>query len=151
MDIRKIKKIIKLIEESNISKLEIVEGNKAIRVDRLTRDMSSALNYASVQSESDIAVCDSTNIDTKNYKHSKLTNGYIVRSPMVGIFYAAPNKQASPFVSVGQMVKVGDILCIIEAMKVMNQIQSDKSGTIKSIFLKNGQPVEFNEPLFVIE
>ncbi|URJ23517.1 acetyl-CoA carboxylase biotin carboxyl carrier protein [Blochmannia endosymbiont of Camponotus sp. C-003] len=150
MDIRKIKKLITLIEESNISKLEISEGNKIVRITRSTSTTSSDSALLSTKKESEIPVRIPS--ATTRYENVKLiNNGHVIRSPMVGIFYIASSSDSNPFVSIGQMVEVGDTVCIIEAMKVMNQIQSDKSGIVKAILMDNGQPVEFNEPLVIIE
>lgn len=150
MDIRKIKKLIKLAHESNITKLEISEGNKIIRITRSTSHITPTSKYFPTQKE----------LETYKYiSHEKINNTvsrntieeHIIRSPMVGILYLAPHTDAKPFVSIEQFVKIGDVLCIVEAMKIMNQIQSDISGTIKSILRENGQPVEFDEPLFIID
>lgn len=149
MDIRKIKKLIKLTHESNITKLEISEGNKIIRITRSVTQTSSIttsdLNKKALKISQYIS-----HKETKNDTPTKIEKEHIIRSPMVGIFYIAPHVNAKPFVSVGQSIESGDTLCIIEAMKIMNQIQSDISGTIKSILHENGQPVEFDEPLFII-
>ncbi|UOY04154.1 acetyl-CoA carboxylase biotin carboxyl carrier protein [Candidatus Blochmanniella pennsylvanica] len=150
MDIRKIKKLITLIEESNISKLEISEGNKIVRITRSTSKIPSDSTRLPTKKESETPVCIS-NTETRYENVKLIDNGHVIRSPMVGIFYIASSSDSNPFVSVGQTVEVGDTLCIVEAMKVMNQIQSDKSGVIKAILIDNGQPVEFNEPLLIIE
>ncbi|URJ25609.1 acetyl-CoA carboxylase biotin carboxyl carrier protein [Blochmannia endosymbiont of Camponotus sp.] len=151
MDIRKIKKLITLIEESNVSKLEISEGNKTVRITRSMSKTSSESTLLPTPKESGTPVCISSNTETR-YENVKLVdNGHVIRSPMVGIFYIAPSSDSNPFVSIGQTIEVGDTLCIVEAMKVMNQIQSDKSGVVKAILVDNGQPVEFNEPLLIIE
>ncbi|WP_159714299.1 acetyl-CoA carboxylase biotin carboxyl carrier protein [Blochmannia endosymbiont of Camponotus nipponensis] len=152
MDIRKIKKLITLVEESTISKLEISEGNKIIRIIRSTSQKLSPLTQrVPVTKTSEIPACIS-NAEITRYDNDKLIDsGHVIRSPMVGIVYLSSSSDSNPFVSIGQIVKVGDTLCIVEAMKVMNQIQSDKSGTIKAILIDNGQPVEFNEPLLIIE
>ncbi|URJ30087.1 acetyl-CoA carboxylase biotin carboxyl carrier protein [Blochmannia endosymbiont of Camponotus sp.] len=150
MDIRKIKKLIALIESSNVSKLEIYEGNKIVRITRSVSSRSSSSTCLPIVKNSEKPVCTS-NIET-HYKDIKLIDsGHVIRSPMVGIFYITPSSDSNPFISIGQTVEVGDTLCIVEAMKVMNQIQSDKSGIVKAILLDNGQPVEFNEPLLIIE
>lgn len=150
MDIRKIKKLIALIESSNISKLEIYEGNKIVRITRSESNISSPSTCLPMTKNSEKPRCTS-NIET-NYKDIKLVDsGHVIRSPMVGIFYITPSPDSNPFISIGQTVEVGDTLCIVEAMKVMNQIQSDKSGIVKAILLDNGQPVEFNEPLLIIK
>lgn len=153
MDIRKIKKLIELIERSNISKLDITEGNKKVSIIRAQYTKPFNSTQFSVNNTKEI----STNLSNKNIQNSNKTQiidkttEYIIRSPMVGIFYRSNHPNAKPFVSTGQLVKVGDILCIIEAMKVMNQIQSNRSGVIKSILIDNGKPVEFDEPLLIIQ
>lgn len=149
MDIRKIKKLIELIEKSSISKLEISEGKKTIRIFRLPSKIPSSSINSDLTTEPQIIP------STSNKSHEKITSSntkeHIVRAPIVGIFYRAPNSNEKPFVSIGQSVTIGDTLCIIEAMKVMNHIQSDKSGIIQSILVNNGQPVEFDEPLLIIK
>lgn len=150
MDIRKIKKLIALVEESDIFKLEISEGNKIVRITRATSKMSSDSIRFPITKNSEIPVCVS-NTESRYENVKLIDNGHIIRSPMVGIFYLAPSSDSHPFIAIGQSVKVGDTVCIVEAMKVMNQIQSDKSGVVKAILLDNGQPVEFNEPLLIIE
>lgn len=149
MDIRKIKKLIALIESSNVSKLEICEGNKIVRITRSVSSRSSSSTCSPITKNSEKLVY-TPNIET--HKNIKLIDGgHVIRSPMVGIFYITSSPDSDPFVSIGQTVEVGDTLCIVEAMKVMNQIQSDKSGIVKAILLDNGQAVEFNEPLLIIE
>ncbi|WMQ74808.1 MAG: Biotin carboxyl carrier protein of acetyl-CoA carboxylase [Sodalis sp.] len=144
MDIRKIKKVIELVEESGISELEISEGEESVRISRATVQpvypmMQQAYIPAVQQSAIPAAAVPAT------------ISGHLVRSPMVGTFYRTPSPDAKPFVEVGQKVNIGDTLCIVEAMKMMNQIESDKAGVVKAILLDNGQPVEFDEPLIVIE
>ncbi|URJ30822.1 acetyl-CoA carboxylase biotin carboxyl carrier protein [Candidatus Blochmannia vicinus (nom. nud.)] len=151
MDIRKIKKLIALVESSNVSKLEICEGNKIVRITRFASTISSSSTCLPIAKNSEKSVYTS-DIEANYNKDIKLIdNGHVIRSPMVGIFYITPSSDSNPFISIGQTVEVGDTLCIVEAMKVMNQIQSDKSGIVKAILLDNGQPVEFNEPLLIIE
>lgn len=151
MDIRKIKKLIELVEESGISELEISEGEESVRISRAA---PIAPNYPmqSYQVPAAIPVAAIQVEDTKAPSSEQATiPGHVVKSPMVGTFYRTPSPDSKPFVEVGQTVKVGDTLCIVEAMKMMNQIESDKSGVIKAILVENGQPVEFDQPLFVIE
>lgn len=150
MDIRKIKKLIKLIHESNIATLEISEGNQTIRITRSVSNTPSHSTYLPAQKKSEISEYTSHTTEICNQTTQKTLNEHVVRSPMVGILYLAPHIDAQPFVSVGKFVRIGDTLCIIEAMKIMNQIQSDISGTIKSILRENSQPIEFDEPLFII-
>lgn len=153
MDIRKVKKLIELLEESNIAEIEICEGEESVRI---SRNLSAAHQAAPIVAQPVVAPV-STPISTPNSEPERITaasdslSGHAVRSPMVGTFYKAPSPGAKIFVEVGDRVNVGDTLCIIEAMKMMNQIESDKSGVIKAILVEDGQPVEFDEPLFIIE
>ncbi|CUX96150.1 Biotin carboxyl carrier protein of acetyl-CoA carboxylase [Candidatus Gullanella endobia] len=148
MDICKIKELIELIEESSIFELEISEGEKSVRISRATTKptypMMQQAYIPAVQKKSTYP-SDSTD------PVSKTMSGHLVRSPMVGTFYCTPSPDAKPFIKVGQRVNIGDTLCVVEAMKMMNQIESDKAGIVKAILLDNGQPVEFDEPLVFIE
>jgi len=149
MDIRKIKKLIELLEESGINELEITEGEESVRISRggpvqhyapmqyQAAPMQAAPAPAAAPAAAPVA--------------APAVTGYQLRSPMVGSFYRAASPTSKNFAEVGQTVKVGDTLCIVEAMKMMNQIQSDKAGTITAILVENGEPVEFDQPLFVIE
>lgn len=154
MDIRKIKKLIELVEKSNISKLEISEGKQTIRIVQLSPQVSSVVSTNSIHNKSQnlpyIANIEHHDNNNDHQKLSSTSTEYIVRSPIVGIFYRAAHPDEKPFISIGQSVNIGSTLCIIEAMKVMNHIQSDKQGIIKSILVKNEQPVEFDEPLLII-
>lgn len=149
IDIQKIKKLIKLVETSSISRLEITEGKKTIRITRAISKKS--LNSDLIPTQQDQQ--NSFEISSKQPKNNNLqsVDEHIIRSPMVGIFYRSNSPNDKPFVTMGQFVKEGDTLCIIEAMKIMNQIQSDKSGYIKDILIDDGKPVEFGEPLLVIK
>jgi acetyl-CoA carboxylase biotin carboxyl carrier protein len=147
MDIRKIKKLIELLEESGIAELEIKEGEESVRISRQTIPQTYAPAPAMMQApvataEAPAAVAEAT---------APERTGHRIKSPMVGTYYASPSPTAPPFVKVGQKVNIGDTLCIIEAMKMMNQIEADKSGTIRQALLENGQPVEFDQDLFVID
>jgi acetyl-CoA carboxylase biotin carboxyl carrier protein len=150
VDIRKVKKLIELLEESGISELEISEGEESVRISRHPRTsfqapmtMASPLVHAAPLAASAPA--------TSAGEHSPRKDDHTVTSPMVGTYYASASPGAKPFVEIGSEVKVGQILCIIEAMKMMNQIESDKAGRVTSIIAKNGEPVEFGQPLFIIE
>ncbi|MDF7679286.1 acetyl-CoA carboxylase biotin carboxyl carrier protein [Enterobacteriaceae bacterium ESL0689] len=153
MDIRKIKKLIELVEESGISELEISEGEESVRISRTApvasypvMQQAYAAPVAPVQTPAAAAPA------TPAAEAEKAEiSGHMVRSPMVGTFYRTPSPDAKAFVEVGQKVEVGDTLCIVEAMKMMNQIETDKAGVVKAILIENGQPVEFDEPLVVIE
>ena len=139
MDIRKIKKLIELVEESGIAELEITEGEDSVRISRHGSAVAPvAYAPAPVAAPSAAAA-------------APALSGHVVRSPMVGTFYRSASPDAGPFIEEGQQVKAGDPLCIVEAMKMMNQIQSDKTGVVKSILVSNGDTVEFDQPLFIIE
>ena len=148
MDIRKVKKLIELIEESGVSEIEIKEGEESVRV---TRDSLPRMNPELINTNQSVVVDtvpDSIS-ETKSVDNNE--DGNIVKSPMVGTFYAAPSPEALPFVKIGQTIKEGDPLCIIEAMKTMNPIEAEFSGKIKAILVDNGSPVEFNLSLFVFD
>jgi acetyl-CoA carboxylase biotin carboxyl carrier protein len=144
MDLRKIKKLIELIEESDIAEIEIKEGDEALRISRITSSSISASQIANISASSPIVPSVPIEKETVPLTHS-------VKSPMVGTMYHAPSPNENNFVEIGSHVKIGDTLCIIEAMKMMNQIDADKAGIIKSILVNDGEPVEFDEPLFLIE
>ena len=147
MDIRKIKKLIEMLEESNLGEIEIKEGEESIRISRA----GSAAPVAQWMHAPAPAPAVAPVIAAPAPAAPSLPAGHMVTSPMVGTFYRSPSPSAAAFVEVGNQVKVGDTLCIIEAMKILNTIESDKAGTVKAILKENGQPVEFGEPLFVIE
>lgn len=156
MDIRKVKKLIEMLEESTFDELEIKEGEESIRIAR--NRQSGVVSYAAPVAPMPVATAPTTTsatpasqaIGTAPPEDKPQTQGFIQRSPMVGTFYRAASPTAASFVEVGQTVKQGDTLCIIEAMKMMNQIQADKSGTIESILVDNGQVVEYDQALFTI-
>lgn len=151
MDIRKIKKLIELVEESGISELEISEGEESVRISRVMT-AAPAVQYVAQAPVAAVAAAPAAAAAPADVKPaSEAMTGHIVRSPMVGTFYRTPSPDAKAFVEVGQTVSVGDPLCIVEAMKMMNQIEADKAGVVKAILLENGQPVEFDEPLVIIE
>lgn len=145
MDIRKVKKLIELIEESNITELEIKEGEDSIRISRGNAQMPA---IATASAPTAINSRESTSAEAPNQEPKP--SGHIITSPMVGTFYKASSPDAKPFVEVGQKVNAGDVICIIEAMKMMNQIESDTSGVVQAIHSENGEPVEFDQPLFTI-
>ncbi|MEC4089825.1 acetyl-CoA carboxylase biotin carboxyl carrier protein [Pseudoalteromonas rubra] len=153
MDIRKIKKLIELVEESGIAELEITEGEESVRINR----HSSAPVIAQPQQYSvpTAAPAPVAAPAAPAAEAPAATNdtpaGHQVKSPMVGTFYSASSPTAAPYVEVGSKVNVGDTLCIVEAMKMMNQIEADKAGVVKAILLENGDAVEFDQPLFIIE
>ncbi len=150
MDIRKIKKLIELVEESGINELEISEGEESVRISRGAQVMAAPaqmMQTAPAAAPAPVAAAQAAPEPAAPAKAS----GHEVRSPMVGTFYEAASPDAPPFVEVGQHVNAGDTLCIIEAMKMMNQIEADKSGVIKAILAKNEDAIEFDQPLFIIE
>lgn len=157
MDIRKVKKLIEMLEESSLAEIEIREGEEAIRISRASSVGQAAVSVshspapASTQPNAATAARPAPVANGTEAPHTPLPPGHAITSPMVGTFYRSPTPGAAPFVEVGREVKVGDVLCIIEAMKMLNQIEADKAGIIKAILKENGQPVEFGEPLFVLE
>lgn len=146
MDLRKLKKLIDLVQESGISELEVTEGEEKVRIVKHYGAVATAPMQQYMLPAAAPAVASSVNLDDED----ELPEGHIVKSPMVGTFYRSPSPGAESFVQVGQSVKQGETLCIIEAMKLLNEIEADASGVIKAILLDNGEPVEFGEPLFVI-
>lgn len=153
MDIRKIKKLIELVEESGISELEISEGEESVRISRAAPVQAYPMmqQYAMPAQQQPALATAVAPTGAEIPAAPAALSGHIVRSPMVGTFYRTPSPDAKAFVEVGQKVNVGDTLCIVEAMKMMNQIEADKSGVVKAILVENGQPVEYDEPLVVIE
>jgi acetyl-CoA carboxylase biotin carboxyl carrier protein len=155
MDIRKVKKLIELLEESNIAEIEIQEGEESVRISRMPTTIQAPPlfpNYApgiypAMPSAVQVPAADPGPAQSAE---KTVVQGHVVTSPMVGTFYEAPSPGAKPFVELGQHVNVGDTLCIIEAMKMLNQIEADKSGKVTTRMVENGQPVEFGQELFVI-
>ena len=150
MDIRKVKKLIELLEESGIAEIEIHEGEESVRI---SRDGSNPvpqtmISVPSVDSSSSVQT-QLSNTESSSDDYSD--EGEVVTAPMVGIFYTSPAPDQPPFVSKGQNIKTGDVLCIIEAMKIMNQIEADVDGKVVRILVENGDPVEYGQPLFVID
>ncbi len=152
MDIRKIKKLIELLEDSDVAEIEIHEGEESVRISR-----ASAVAPVIAQAPAAVAPPPpppppaAPAVDSEAVcETEEQIEGHVIRSPMVGTFYRAPSPGANPFVEEGDSVSVGDTLCIIEAMKILNQIESDVAGTVKKILVENGQPVEYDQPLFVI-
>ena len=153
MDLRKIKKLIDLLEESNLAELEIKEGEETVRLSRIPKGAITAMPattpapapvHHQVRSEPQAAAPSAPAPD------KSMPEGHVVTAPMVGTFYASQNPESPPFVKIGQKVKAGDTLGIIEAMKMFNQIEADVAGTVLAVLVENGQPVEFDEPMFVI-
>ena len=149
MDIRKIKKLIELLEQSSLTEMEITEGEETVKLSRTSQAAPAQTTQVVQAAPAPVANAAPVNIPEPAVPEEP--SGLLVRSPMVGTFYASPSPDAEPFVKVGQSVNVGDNLCMVEAMKMFNQIESEHKGTIKRILVENGQPVEFDEPLFEIE
>ncbi len=150
MDIRKVKKLIELLEESGISELEISEGEESVRISRHPRTAMQSPMAAAMPMAAAAPPAPATPA-TAAGEHKPRNDDNTVTSPMVGTYYSASAPGAKSFVEIGSEIKVGQILCIIEAMKMMNQIESDKAGRVTAILAKNGEPVEFGQPLFIIE
>ena len=159
MDIRKIKKLIELLEESGIAEIEIKEGEEGVRISRMPTGAAAAAHHM-VQMPAQptnggpmqmSASASAASMAPEAAPPKPKSNEHVVTAPMVGTFYSAPSPGAKQFVNIGDEVKAGQVLCIIEAMKMMNQIECDKAGRVTSIMATNGDPVEFGQPLFVIE
>ena len=149
MDIRKVKKLIELLEESDVAEIEIHEGEESVRISRASTAVVAPM-AAPVASAPMAAPAPAAATVAAPAAEPEI-QGHAVRSPMVGTFYSAPSPEASAFVKEGDTVSAGQTLCIIEAMKILNQIESDKTGKVTKILVENGQPVEFDQPLFIIE
>jgi acetyl-CoA carboxylase biotin carboxyl carrier protein len=151
MDLRKLKKLIDLVEESGISELELTEGEEKVRISRNLPQGQSVMHYAQPQMIQQAAPAAAPAAAAAPVEAAPAAiEGHVVKSPMVGTFYRSPSPDAKSFVDIGSSVAVGDTLCIIEAMKLLNEIESDHAGVIKAILVENGQPVEYGEPLFII-
>lgn len=152
MDIRKIKKLIELVEESGITELEVQEEEGTVRISRAAPAVApAAIQYAAAPVAPVAAPAAASAAAAPAEAPAAEISGHQVRSPMVGTFYRSPSPEAKAFVEVGQTVKVGDALCIVEAMKMMNRIEADKAGVVKAILVNDGEAVEFDQPLIVIE
>ena len=153
MDIRKIKKLIELVEESGITELEVSEEEGSVRISRATVAAPANVQYSiSAAAPTPVAApAAPAAAPAAPAAAPEEIAGHKIRSPMVGTFYRSPSPEAKAFVEVGQTVKVGDALCIVEAMKMMNRIEADKAGVVKAILVNDGEPVEFDEPLIIIE
>jgi acetyl-CoA carboxylase biotin carboxyl carrier protein len=152
MDIRKIKKLIELLEESGIAEIEIKEGEEAVRISRLPTTARSLAGPVAALPLLAPAVEGTAVAAPAPLAEAKPRPGeHVITAPMVGTFYACPSPGAKPFVEIGDEIKVGQVLCIIEAMKMMNQIEADRAGRLSSVMARNGDPVEYGQPLFVVE
>lgn len=150
MDIRKVKKLIELLEESNIDEIEIKEGEESVRISRNTGQVATYAAPVAPVAPAPAPAPAVAEPAAAPESAAPSVNGHVVKSPMVGTFYQSPSPGSPAFVEVGQHVKVGDVICIVEAMKMMNQIEADKAGTIEAILVEDGQPVEFDQPLVTI-
>ena len=149
MDIRKVKKLIELLETSDIAEIEIKEGEEAVRISR----NSSVTTTVAAPAAAPVAApapSPAAPLAAEEKPTPQATSGHVVSSPMVGTFYRSPSPSSPPFVEVGTHVKAGDVVCIVEAMKMMNQIEAEKAGIIEAILVKDGEPVEFDQPLVTI-
>jgi acetyl-CoA carboxylase biotin carboxyl carrier protein len=147
MDIRKVKKLIELLEESNIDEIEIKEGEESVRISRNGAAKAMAAGALAYAPQPPVAMAAPV---AEPAPVAPVASGHIVSSPMVGTFYRSPSPTSPEFIQVGQTVKIGDVICIVEAMKMMNQIEADKAGTIDAILVVDGEPVEFDQPLVSI-
>lgn len=150
MDIRKVKKLIELLEESGVAEIEIHEGEESVRISRNSAPVAAAPVMAAPAPIAAPVAAAPAPAAAEAAAEEKI-EGHAVKSPMVGTLYRAPSPGAKAFVEVGHSVNVGDTLCIIEAMKMLNQIEADKAGVIKAALVENGQPVEYDQPIFIIE
>ena len=153
MDLRKLKKLIDLVQESGISELEITEGEEKVRIHSGRLGQNTATLPARQPTSSEYLLEENDKEVKQNIgkvENTEELDGFVVKSPMVGIFYRSASPGGTPFVELGTSVNSGDTLCIVEAMKLLNEIESEQSGTVKKILVENGQPVEFGQPLFVI-
>jgi len=151
MDLRKLKKLIDLVQESGIAELEITEGEEKVKIVKGGVQMVQAAAAAPALMAPHAAAASSASAATAPAAAAEAAQeGHVVKAPMVGTFYRSPSPDAKPFVEVGGAVKEGDTICIIEAMKLMNEIEADAGGTVKAILVENGQPVEYGQPLFIL-
>ena len=152
MDIRKVKKLIELLEESNIDEIEIKEGEESVRISRNSAAIQAAASGLTLAAAAPVTIAAPAPAPAAAAEAAPAptTNGHVVTSPMVGTFYRSPSPSSPSFIEIGQHVKVGDVICIIEAMKMMNQIEADKAGVVEAVLVENGEPVEFDQPLVTI-
>lgn len=150
MDIRKVKKLIELLEESNIGEIEIKEGEESVRISRYGAQPAAPVAYAAPPAPAPVAAPAPVEAPSPEAASPAPVADNAVLSPMVGTFYRSPSPEAPSFVEVGQTVRVGDVLCIVEAMKMMNQIEADRAGTVTAIHVENGEAVEFDQPLISV-
>jgi acetyl-CoA carboxylase biotin carboxyl carrier protein len=150
MDIRKVKKLIELLEASDIAEIEIKEGEEAVRISRASSSAPAVYSAPVAAAPAPAPVAAAAPAAGDDKPATPVTSGHVVSSPMVGTFYRSPSPSSPPFVEVGTHVKVGDVVCIVEAMKMMNQIEADQAGVVEAILIEDGEPVEFDQPLITI-
>ncbi len=150
MDIRKVKKLIELLEASDIAEIEIKEGEEAVRISRASSSAPAVYSAPVAAAPAPVAAPVPAAAAADDKPAAPATTGHVVSSPMVGTFYRSPSPSSPPFVEVGTHVKVGDVVCIVEAMKMMNQIEADHAGVVEAILIEDGEPVEFDQPLITI-
>ena len=150
MDIRKVKKLIELLEASDIAEIEIKEGEEAVRISRASTVAPATMQYQAAPTSASMTAPTPAVKEAESAGPSDAAKGTPIQSPMVGTFYRAPSPSSPPFVEVGTHVKVGDVVCIVEAMKMMNQIEVDHAGVVEAILVEDGEPVEFDQPLMTI-
>jgi acetyl-CoA carboxylase biotin carboxyl carrier protein len=150
MDLRKLKKLIDLVQESGIAELEITEGEEKVKIVKGGTVMTAAAPMMMAAPAAEMRPAHAAAAPAAPAEADAAQEGHVVKAPMVGTFYRSPSPDAKAFVEVGQGIKEGDTICIIEAMKLMNEIEADASGTVKAILVENGQPVEYGQPLFIL-
>lgn len=153
MDIRKIKKLVEILEESDLSEIEITEKDESVRLTRKTHVAEAAhapIYQAPPAPQAPAPAASPAAPVSDESDHEVEAEGHVIRSPMVGTFYGTPNPESDPFISVGQDIRAGDTVCIIEAMKMFNQIESEVDGKVVAVLVDNAQPVEFDQPLFIV-
>ena len=150
MDLRKLKKLIDLVQESGIAELEITEGEEKVKIVKGGVVSMAAAPVAAIVAPAEVRAAPAAAPAPAAAEGDAGQEGHVVKAPMVGTFYRSPSPDAKPFVEVGQAIKEGDTICIIEAMKLMNEIEADASGSVKAILVENGQPVEYGQPLFIL-
>ena len=150
MDIRKVKKLIELLESSDVAEIEIKEGEESVRISRNSPQTMSAPQYIQAPAAAPLAAAAPASEAPAQESAATQHMGDVIKSPIVGTYYRSPSPTSPAFIEVGKQVKVGDVICIIEAMKMMNQIEADKAGTVEAILVEDGEPVEFDQPLVSI-
>lgn len=155
MDIRKIKQLIQLLEETDVGELEVHEGEESVRISRMGHHAAASVQPMVMQThpitQPQVVSPEAMPSEGLSKTQPTLPTGHQVKAPMVGTVYFSPSPEAAPFITIGQRVEIGTPLCIIEAMKMFNEIEADKAGIVKCALVENGQPVEFGQPLFIIE